>query len=377
MDKVLKINGSVEKGTIALLKSLLENKKINGVFTLRKLGRNGSVDYALITDVSELNNAVPFYPLMPANAGKILSQFTLKKPIQKPIAAIVKPCELRAFIELVKREQGSLENFLFISSSCGGILPIKTVEQEDFDKYIADYWNTVKNADTSANIRPTCNACEYFTPFNADITVSLVGEKESDKECKMFLNTDKAEKFIKDFVQGSAFGMNGEILEQEFKSSGISSLLEKRKTEKKKLFDEIHIESMGLDGMIEVFGKCIGCHGCNRVCPICYCILCDFESATYDYNKSDFERELNKKGGLRLPPDTIFYQIGRLTHMSFSCVGCGLCTDVCPVDIPLSTIFMKIGEETRQIFDYLPGKDVEEQLPVMIFKEDELTELGE
>ncbi|MCK4358040.1 MAG: Coenzyme F420 hydrogenase/dehydrogenase, beta subunit C-terminal domain [Candidatus Cloacimonetes bacterium] len=369
MDKVLKINGSVEKSVIDLLKFLLENKKINGVFTLRKLGQNGSVDYALITDVSELNNAVPFYPLMPANAGKILSHFTLKKPAQKPIAAVVKPCELRAFIELVKREQGSLENFLFISSSCGGVLPIKTVEQEDFDKYIADYWDTVKNADISADIRPTCNACEYFTPFNADITVSLIGEKKLDKECRIFLNTDKANQVVK--------GFDGEISEEDFESSKISSLLDKRKDEKKKLFDELQLEGLGLDGMVEVFGKCIGCHGCNRVCPICYCILCDFESSTYDYNQSDFERDLNQKGGLRLPPDTIFYQIGRLTHMSFSCVGCGMCTDVCPVNIPLSTIFLKTGEETRQIFDYLPGKDVEEQIPVMIFKEDELTELGE
>ena len=368
MDKVLKINKNVEKGIIDFLKYLLESNKINGVFTLRKLDQN-NVDYALITDVSELDNAVPFFPLMPANAGKMLSHFTLKKPINKPIVAIVRPCELRAFIELVKREQGSLENFLFISSSCGGVFPIKSVEQDDFDKYISNYWDTVKNADISTDIRPTCKACEYFTPYNADITVSLIGEKKLDKECRIFLNTDKANQAVK--------GFDGEISEEDFESSEISSLLEKRKAEKKKLFDEIHIENLGLEGMVEVFGKCIGCHVCSRVCPICYCILCDFESATYDYIQTDYEKELHKKGGLRLPPDTIFFQIGRLTHMSFSCVGCGMCTDVCPVDIPVAAIFQKTGEETRQLFDYLPGKDVEETIPVMIFKEEEFTELGE
>ncbi|MCK4696167.1 MAG: Coenzyme F420 hydrogenase/dehydrogenase, beta subunit C-terminal domain, partial [Candidatus Cloacimonetes bacterium] len=238
MDKVLKKNKSVEKGIIDLLKFLLESKKINGVFTLRKLDQN-TVDYALITDVSGLNDAVPFYPLMPVNAGKMLSHLTLKKPINKPIAAVLKPCELRAFVELVKREQGSLDNFLFISSSCGGVLPIKSVEQKDFDKHISDYWNTVKNTNISPDIRPTCKACEYFTPYNADITVSLVGEKKLDKECRIFLNTDKANQFIK--------GFDGEISEDKLESTEISSLLEKRKAEKKKLFDEIHIENLGLE----------------------------------------------------------------------------------------------------------------------------------
>lgn len=369
MDKILKINESVEKGVIDLLKFLFKNKKINGVFTLRKVKQNGSVDYALITDISGLDKAVPFYPLMPANAGKVLSHFTLKKPTDKPIAAVLRPCELRSFIELLKREQGSLENFLIISSSCGGVLPIKSTEENDFDKVISDYWKSVKNANVYANIRPSCKACEFFTPFNADMTFSLVGEKEQNKECKIFLNTEKAEKFVVEF--------NGEILEGKLESSEISSLLEQRKSEKEKLFNEISIKILGLEGMVDVFGKCLGCHGCSRVCPICYCILCDFESPTYDYKQIDYENQLHKKGGLRLPPDTIFFQIGRLIHMSFSCVGCGMCTDVCPTGIPVSAIFMKTGEETRQPFDYLPGKDVEETIPVMIFKEEEFTELGE
>ena len=63
--------------------------------------------------------------------------------------------------------------------------------------------------------------------------------------------------------------------------------------------------------------------------------------------------------------------------MSFSCVGCGQCTDVCPADIPVASIFKKIGEETAGMFDFVPGRSVEEQIPVMIYKEEEFPELGE
>ena len=77
-----------------------------------------------------------------------------------------------------------------------------------------------------------------------------------------------------------------------------------------------------------------------------------------------------------MPPNTIFFQLGRLAHVSVSCVGCGMCTDVCPVDIPVSTIFSKVGASVQTLFDYLPGRDVTEELPLRTFEEEELTQVA-
>jgi formate dehydrogenase subunit beta len=110
MVKALKINQNSEQGVLEFLKFLLEKDKVRGVLTLKKINKNGSVAYSLITDSKELNDAVPFYPLMPVNAGKLLSRFTLLGNPKKPVIAVVKPCELRGFVELIKREQGSFEN---------------------------------------------------------------------------------------------------------------------------------------------------------------------------------------------------------------------------------------------------------------------------
>jgi len=125
MPEILKWNKGVEEGLIDLLKSLLQNGKVRGVFTLAKIDENGGVAYLLISDPGELENAIPFYPLMPANAGKILSRITLKGAADSPVAVVMRPCELRAFIELVKRSQGSLENFILISYTCGGVYHLK------------------------------------------------------------------------------------------------------------------------------------------------------------------------------------------------------------------------------------------------------------
>ncbi len=366
MDRLITMEKSVNQGLIDFLRFLLKNEKVSGVFILRKTSTVGSFDYALITDVDKLRDVVPLYPLMPANGAQLLSSFT---PMRKPVAAVIKPCEVRAFVELVKRSQAVRDNFLLISYSCGGVLTFKTVIEKNVDKVLPDYWKANSEANIFDQVRPTCNACEYFIPTNADITISLVGEKDINTNCKMFLHTERAKTFAHGFVE--------EITEEELDFSVLNSLLEKRKSKKEELFSEVRSKVSGLDGMIDLFGRCIGCHNCGRVCPICHCILCDFESDLFDPDISLIEKEIMKKGGMRLPPDTILYHLGRLSHMGFSCVGCGLCTEVCPSNIPVSAIFMKIGEETAKIFDYVPGRDLEEPVPVTVFKEEELSELGE
>jgi hypothetical protein len=39
-------------------------------------------------------------------------------------------------------------------------------------------------------------------------------------------------------------------------------------------------------------------------------------------------------------------------------------------------MFKKVGEHTAALFDYVAGRDVEEKLPVMVYKEEEFSELG-
>jgi formate dehydrogenase subunit beta len=52
-----------------------------------------------------------------------------------------------------------------------------------------------------------------------------------------------------------------------------------------------------------------------------------------------------------------------------------MCEDVCPVDIPVARIFKQVGEAAQAVFDYVPGKDPEEEIPIRTFVEDELHEV--
>jgi len=363
MTKALRIYKSSEEGLKELLKFLLENGKVKGVLTLSKMGEYGAISYSLITNPDDIDSTLPLFPLMPVNLGKQLSRLTLMEPATDPIAVVLRPCELRAFVELVKRNQGSLENFLFISSTCGGVYPLEMAVAGDIEEQLAQYWESVEQGELIPDVRPACKACTYFVPYNSDITLSLLGTKNIDEQSVLFLNTDKGESFVE--------GISGQFGEEELDSAAVEQIRNKRQAEKQKLYDEVETKSLGIDDLTKTFSRCIDCHNCSKVCPVCYCHMCFFDTEESEYGPVHYETELEKMGYVSMLSDTVFYHLVRLFHVSASCVGCGLCADVCPANIPLWALSLKTGEAVQKAFDYLPGKDIEEGIPITTFKPEE------
>lgn len=364
MPKLLRLNKGAEESVRELLRFLLESGKVDGVLTLVRVSKNDGLAYSLITNPDVLEEALPLFPLMPANAAKVLSRLTLVEPADKPIAAVVRPCELRALTELMKLDQGSLDNLLLISSTCGGVYPLEMVVNGSVEEKLPQYWEAVKKGEIPSDIRPACASCKHFMPYNADMTVTLLGNKDVDKQCVICLNTDKGEQF--------AAGIAAELTEGEIESEVIEALRSKREAQKEKLFDELGIEDFHVR---TVFDKCIVCQGCSKVCPVCYCHVCCFDSGCDEHDSHYYETELEKMGYVAVLPDPTFYQLVRLFHVSTSCVGCGLCADVCPVNIPLWAVSLQTSESVQKAFDYLPGRDIEEGLPLITFKPGEFAKV--
>ena len=369
MSKALRINKGLDQGIIELLRFLIQNEKIKGAFTLKRINEQGAVSYSLITDSDELESAVPFYPFMPMNAGKALSTFALEKAPDEPVAAVLRPCEIRAFVELVKRVQGSLDNILLISLTCGGVYPLKSGTNGNLKELESSYWDAVKKSEIAPDTRATCQSCENFIPHLADMSVVAVGEKDIDKECTIVLNTDKGESF--------ASNAPGNAATKELETEHTKKLAESRAEQRKAQFEHLDNIGSGFQALVKTFAACLGCHACSHACPICFCALCDFESKSCEYHPENFMSALEHKGGLKVPPGSIFFHIGRMNHMAVSCVNCGMCSDVCPVNIPVATVFSKVGDALQKVFEYFPGKDAEEPIPSGTYKETEFAEVGE
>jgi formate dehydrogenase subunit beta len=72
-----------------------------------------------------------------------------------------------------------------------------------------------------------------------------------------------------------------------------------------------------------------------------------------------------------VPPD-IMFPLTRLSHIADSCVNCGQCQDVCPMELPLSLLCSFLNSELTEIFEYTPGIHIEEEPPLTTAREGEL-----
>ena len=54
----------------------------------------------------------------------------------------------------------------------------------------------------------------------------------------------------------------------------------------------------------------------------------------------------------------------------------GQCQEACPNDVPVFRLFRLIGSKVQPLFSYVPGRSVDEPLPLTTFKEAEFEKVG-
>jgi len=138
----------------------------------------------------------------------------------------------------------------------------------------------------------------------------------------------------------------------------------------------MNAQTKDIEGLMNVLGNCINCYNCRVACPVCYCRECVFVTDTFQHASNQYLRWAEKRGMLKLPTDTLFYHLTRMQHMSTLCVVCGQCSSACPNDIPLSQLFRSVAMETQRLFEYMPGRSVDEALPLAVFYEKEFEDVA-
>jgi len=358
-NRIIRSEESMQDTLRVLLCHLLETEKVNSVFALRKTRQEGRLCYSLVSDPSIVEEIEPFYPAMPVQGARALTELTIMKPLDHPVAVLLRPCEIRAFVENVKQSQGDLANVFIISCTCRGVIPTR--------KLLTDNRINVLN-NLFENTRAACRTCTEFIPGSyADMTVLIASDEPQDGTI-IYLHTEKAVEIAEELA---FFELKKAPPIMKF----ISSLLNSRKTALKQLLETTPAVDEGLHSMVSLFSACVGCRGCREVCPLCNCVVCDYETARTIHSPEVIRTELEIKGSIRVPSGTTQFQLGRLMHIAPLCIACGQCSDVCPVDIPVSDIFIRAGKLIQGYLAYSPGIDIDDTTPMATFKEEELLDI--
>ena len=374
------IKGECGGAVISILKYALENKIVDMVLTVRK-----GVDIydplpVFITDPAELASCAGSL-----HCGTLLLPKLIKKYLDgarnMKIAVTVKGCGAKAMYELGKRNQINMDNIFMIGLNCGGSVSPQVARKMIAEKYGIDPDDVVKEEidkgqfivitkdgqhkgisideleEAGLGRRPNCQRCETKIPRQADIVCGnwgVVGDK-AGKATFVEICPSKGAKLFDGAVSAGAI----DTCAPDAKGLAIRSKIENVMINLGKKHQEKQFASLGSGAKRLGFikgeaSRCIKCYNCIEQCPICYC------------NECSTKKPHLVRPGL-IPPDFMFHLI-RFAHVSDSCVNCGQCQELCPMDIPNALVMHSLQVEMQNLFGYVPGYDM--QLPVLAFVEE-------
>ena len=361
---IISAKPSTKEAILDFLKKAMDNGVFDAVLIPMRVPAGDSFAYVLIKDKSLLKDAFPLSPIMSVQGANAVSSVTRLGKGNMKIAAVMRPCEIRATIELSKLGQTNLENITLISMDCPGVLPMSDF-LSDPKKSMSLFDDAVQKWDDKA-MRPVCQICDKSSMVAGDIHIGTLGAK---KDTFFIVSSSQKGNDVLDKL-GMALKENIDSWQNK-----VKNIAEEKQKKRKKTLKDLKSEIGGLDNLLDTFSQCINCHNCMRVCPICYCRVCYFDSDKVKHPPEDYLERAESKGSIRFLPDTTLFQMGRMMHMSLSCVSCGACEDACPMSIPVAQIFSMIADETQGLFDYVSGRNLEEPLPLITYKEEELHEV--
>ncbi len=219
----------------------------------------------------------------------------------KKRAIVVKACDARAVAGMVREHQIERESFVLLGIRCGGVVRNPAVDKSLNEQTVAD----------------RCGECEVREPKFADHVLGAMPAAPPR-------TTRRADLIRK---------------------------LDAMSASERFAFWQKELE------------RCVRCHACREVCPMCSCERCVADKTQPQWIESSPHPRAN-----------LAWQFVRTLHQAGRCVDCGECERACPAGIPLGVIASKVAQIVEKRFGYRSTDDPSAPTPIGDYRLDDQQE---
>ncbi|MGD0951179.1 MAG: Coenzyme F420 hydrogenase/dehydrogenase, beta subunit C-terminal domain [Methanotrichaceae archaeon] len=381
VDPLVRERGESGGLVTALLTFVLQEGIVDAVVGVKKGVDIYDARPVLITDPQEVMETAGSILGGTLLLSKLFGKY-LKGVKDLKIAAALKGCDVMGVYEQAKRKQLNLENVLMIGLNCGGATTPATMRRIMSEVFEVDPDSVIKESmykghlhikydgqakdisipkleDAGYGRRSNCRRCRMKVPRQADLACGQWGVREEMVGKATFVEVcslrgaELINGALEAGVIGSIVADASCIKARKRREEATLNLADEWR---KKDFAPLSSSKERLKIMIEETSRCIKCYTCVEVCPALFNSIKPYITAFPG----------------KVPPEFAFH-LQRYAHVADSCIDCGQCEELCPMDIPNALFMHAIEADLEELYGYHAGEDM--SLPVMAIM-DEPDNLG-
>lgn len=259
----------------------------------------------------------PFIPLMPFNAAQLVPELVAEGT---PVAAVLRPCELRTLRAMERRGQLRTHNLLTVSVDCLGTLP-----PEEFARRAqreGSSQDTLQSASQGNSVsyryRTACQICQSPEACEAEVNIAVLG-----LPVRQYILLNVRREALATRLRGEeATPVDETLLAQHQRVT--ARLVERGQSTRQRIFRKLtSVLPATIEALTAPIKGCDDCRACFDACPLC----------TSQFPQRD------AKGN---------YTRTDVLEWLVSCAGCGMCEQACPKHLPLTLTFAYIREQLTQ-----------------------------